>query len=81
MKRNDVFLKQTTLQAVKKYHLHSVQQHQNRMVAQFHTKQQLCTLDLITINGILTQFTEIHVDRAILQTSGQCTRNLHILTA
>ena len=51
------------------------------MVAQFHTKQQLCTLDLITINGILTQFTEIHVDRAILQTSGQCTRNLHILTA
>ena len=51
------------------------------MVAQFHTKQQLCTLDLITINGILTQFTEIHVDRAILQTSGQCTGNLHILTA
>ena len=66
---------------MKKYHLHSVQQHQNRMVARFPTKQQLCTLDLITINGILTQFTEIHVDRAILQTSGQCTGNLHILTA
>ena len=40
----------------------------------------LSTLDLITFNGTSTQFTEIHVDRAILQTSWQCRRSLHTLT-
>ena len=37
-------------------------------------------LDLITFNGPSTQFTEIHVGEAILQTSWQCTSSLHTLT-
>ena len=40
----------------------------------------LCTLHLITFNGGSTQFTEIQVDEVILQTSRQCTPNLHALT-
>ena len=40
----------------------------------------LCTLDLITFKGISTQFTQIHVDGAILQTSQHCTHSLHVLT-
>ena len=36
-------------------------------------------LDLITSNRVLTQFTEIHVGGAILQT-WQCTSSLHTLT-
>ena len=37
-------------------------------------------LDLITFNGVSTQFTEIQVGGAMLQTSWQCTRSLHALT-
>ena len=41
----------------------------------------LCTLDLITFNGISTLLTAIHVDEAILQTSWQCIHSLHLLIA
>ena len=50
-------------------------------MAQFHMKQVLFTLDLITFNRISIQFNEIYVGGAILQTSQQCTRSLHTLIA
>ena len=39
----------------------------------------VCTLDIITLKRILTQFTKIYVDWAMLQTPCKCRRNLHIL--
>ena len=71
-------LKHKTLQIGEEVTLHSVQQHQNRPIAQFYTKQQF--YDLITFNGISTQFSKIHKGGAILQTSWQCTHSLHTLT-
>ena len=40
----------------------------------------LWTLDLTTFNGIATQFTEIQVGGAMLQTSWQCTCSFYTLT-
>ena len=40
----------------------------------------LWTLGLITFNGISTQFTEIQVGGAMLQTSWQCTCSFYTLT-
>ena len=37
--------------------------------------------DDLTFNRISTQFTEMHLHGATLQTSWQCRHNLHILTA
>ena len=75
------FLKHKTEQADEeiKFTFCSATLEQNDCTVLYNTTV-LCTLDLITFNRILTQFTDIHVGGAILKT-WQCTRSLHTWTA
>ena len=68
------FLKHGTLQVGEEitFALCTTKSEQSDCTALWETRG-LCTLGLITFNGISTQFTEIHVGGAIVQTSWQCT--------
>ena len=75
------FLKQRVLQAGEETTLAfcKTASEQNDSTVLYETTV-LCALDVITFNGKSTQFTEIHLDGAVLRTSWQCTRILHIIT-
>ena len=81
VKHNDVFLRHKTLQAGEEIIFTFCTTLEQKDCTVLYETTVFCTLDLITLNGISTQFTEIHVEGAILETSWQCKCSLHTLTA